>query len=182
MFNVSIKNRLTQEVVWPTFFPTMDKVNEWIALHAERGINGEAFGSFYSERRVLKSSSYEAALVESEVEIDGVMWVNLYPEYEYTVEDKTAEEEAQLAEDVLITSGKASTDKCNRVLNYLSGYNQSQEFTTEQINTMITTFSAVNSYLKAGMPSSALIAVNDATPDGVVVTEALKTKIIALLG
>ncbi len=109
-------------------------------------------------------------------------WVNLHPEYEYTIEDITTEHNAQVEENALVASGQISTDKCNRVLNYISGYNISQEFTTEQINTMMTTFSAVNSYLKAGMPNSALTAVNASTPDGVVVTEALKTKIIAMLG
>lgn len=108
-------------------------------------------------------------------------WVNLHPEYIYEISDITEEYESEQADLALIKSGKDSTNKCNKVLNYISGYNQSSNFTLEQINTMISTFSGVNAYLRAGMPETALLAASAAIPDGVVVTEELKTKIVSML-
>jgi len=87
-------------------------------------------------------------------------------------------EQAELA---MVNAGKAARAKCELVLDYIAGYNYAQAFTQEQITTMQTLFSDVELALRANRPDLSLGAVNAATPDGVVVTEALKTKVIELL-
>jgi len=212
MKKVTIKNRLTDEVTWITTFETEGLTNAWIAFQeGKEKPFGYDFGARQLPKKGLgydNEVDYEDDLVEDEfqktileawtesvvdeegnptgetIEHDAVIetWVNLLPEYEIEITDITVEYEAEQDEMALIKSGEESTNKCNKILNYLSGYNKAQNFTLEQINTMRTTFANVDSYLRAGMPESALIEVNSATPDGEVVTQVLKDKIIAMLG
>ena len=211
MKKVTIKNRLTDEVTWITTFETEELANAWIAFQeGKKKPFGYNFGAREVPKKGLgydKEVDYEDALVDSEfqktileawtenvvdeegnptgetIEHDAIVetWVNLFPEYEIVTTDITEEWEVEQDEIEKINLGKLATDKCQRVLNYISGYNLTSGFTLEQITAMQNTFADVESALRAGRPDLALIAVNNATPDGEVVTNALKDKIISML-
>jgi len=108
-------------------------------------------------------------------------WVHLFPEYTSTIIDITTEYNEKQDEISKIEAGKEARAKCQRVLDYIAGYNLVNEFTLEQISTMQSVFSDVEAALKANRPTLALNAVNAATPDGTVVTDELKAKVISML-
>jgi hypothetical protein len=97
---------------------------------------------------------------------------------DFTVEitDITATYEAEQRRASLQLEGRNSRLCCEEIMDYIGGYNLSQAFTTEQITSMISTFSTINTYLKAYMPRSAkpLIAALEVSP---IVSQVLKDDI-----
>lgn len=80
-----------------------------------------------------------------------------------------------------IKKGQEARMKCQNVLDYIAGENLERELTIEQITQMQTAFSEIESALRAGRPDLATMAANASTPDGIIVTQELKDKVIGLL-
>jgi hypothetical protein len=81
----------------------------------------------------------------------------------------------------MIDSGKVDREKCTRVLDYISAYNTNLNLSIEQITQMQTNFADAELALRSGRPTLASMFINTIQPDGVVITENLKNKVLSLL-
>lgn len=102
-------------------------------------------------------------------------------ESEYSVEivDVTAElaEQARIAD--LKAKGAAARIACQTALDLIAGHNIENAFTSEQITQMVITFAPIQQALMLNRPSLAKTLISAITPDGVIITEQLKTDILA---
>ena len=91
-------------------------------------------------------------------------WVNLDKEYTVTIEDITAQHEAEQELSELIQSGKNDESCCRDVIALLGGYNKKRSLPLASVQQMIQTFSTINELLKNNMPGTAKLAINAITP------------------
>jgi hypothetical protein len=76
--------------------------------------------------------------------------------------------------------GAAAREKCQKVLDVIAGYNESN-LTATQIDSMVTTFSPILIQLQMNRPTSALSLINSVTADGTIVTQEMKDIIVGIL-
>ena len=102
-------------------------------------------------------------------------------EYQVEILDVTAEHEEKARIDNLIKQGEQAKLACDRVMSLISGYNLTRNLTAEQITEMSTLFAPIIQCLMISRPSSAKALIGQVVPDGVLVTEQIKTDILAEL-
>ena len=193
MFKIEIKNRLTNEITNGATFETEELANAWIALQEAKGIKRKAFGRYYCEMDTPKKGlnyegeiDYNESLVESEFiknfdYKDPEQWVHLLAEYIIETEDITAEHELQKLINDTIAIGNMYGTRCKRALGYISGCNVNRELTEDQIDSMEVTFADAKEKLLIGRPDKAYSIIADITPDGIIVTDEIKTNVINIL-
>lgn len=99
----------------------------------------------------------------------------------FTVEDISAELEAEATKEAKIAAGKAAREACLSVLDYIAGCNLDKELSIEQITSMQQTFASVDAALKAGRPTFARNFIEAIVPDGYILTEEEKSQCLLLL-
>jgi len=195
MIKITIKDRATQETTnGPVKFPTNEEALEWVSIHVAKGESGKAWGLYYCERELPKKGlnydnevDYNEELLVEDGEFikefdnkDPEMWVRLHAEYEYTIEDVTAEHEAAALRRDTVAIGKLYKNRCEDALNYIAGCNVSR-LDEAQIDAMEITFEEVTTKLLKGRPDKAYGLIANITPDGTIVTEEIKTEMLAIL-
>lgn len=99
------------------------------------------------------------------------------------LEDKvsvvTAELAAETEREDRIKRGKQAREFSTLILDLVAGFNIDRQLTAEQITTMQTTFAPIMALLQAGRPTSAKPLIEAITPDGTIVTQAMKDAILS---
>lgn len=80
-------------------------------------------------------------------------------------------ETKRLTKEARKNSGKAAREVCNDILDLIAGFNLERSLTTEQIDTLKTTFATAKAYLSDGQPWGAKAAISVITPDEVLITQ-----------
>jgi hypothetical protein len=81
---------------------------------------------------------------------------------------------AKAQSEALIAAGAKADADCKRVLHLIGGFNLQPSRTQEQINGMVSTFGPIVQALTLGRPGVAKAMIQAITPDGTVVTQAMK--------
>lgn len=124
--------------------------------------------SYYDLDNVLQTGfrpvvdHYEAVPAVTET------WVNLDKEYTITIDDITAEYEAEKELQELIQVGKNDESCCRDVIALIGGYNKRRNLSLADIQAMIQTFASINEVLKNNMPGTAKVLINSITPDAII--------------
>ena len=92
-----------------------------------------------------------------------------------------AERAAEAALAAVEQAGIKAKADCDRVLNLIRGFNLQPGRTSEQTDAMSSAFAEVKAALEDGRPNKAKALIQAATPDGVVVTQAMKDAALSLL-
>jgi hypothetical protein len=102
---------------------------------------------------------------------------------EYTVEivDITSEVEAAAVQSAKIEAGRLAREACQKVLDLIAGYNLDRELSLSQISQLQTLMAAPEAALRAGRPTLAKQYITAVSPDGVLVTAAMKQDALSLL-
>jgi hypothetical protein len=175
MFKVSItkQGNLTHQAR----FPTEAEALAWLARE-------EANGSFGKPERweVLEEEPQEY-LSSSTLEYMGSETTQylLPAEYEVSIEDVSAQVEAEEQLKAKIQDGQKARQACQTVLDYIAGANLSKALTIEQITQMQTTLAQPEAALRAGRPTLAKQLIAAIVPDGTIVTEDEKQDCLNLL-
>jgi hypothetical protein len=77
--------------------------------------------------------------------------------------------------------GAKSRLACQNCLDIIAGFNLQRQLTAEQITAMQSSFSTIQTALMTSRPTSAKFLIEALTPDGVIVTEIMKSSILAEL-
>ncbi len=120
-------------------------------------------------------NSFEIGEVETVTEY-------LHPaEYTYEIIDITEEHNKEKQKQELLKKGKIARDRCQTAIDYIGGYNQTRELTTEQITSLISTFSQIDLFLYKCMPTSAKNAIQQIEVDGMLITQELVDGVLEIL-
>lgn len=96
-------------------------------------------------------------------------------EYTYEIQDLSQDVEYVRKQDMesKIAKGKAIKKLSDDILFLITGWNDAQSLTAEEINTLQTTFATIDAYLRAGRPFSAKPLIEAIEPSALVPQELL---------
>ena len=147
-----------------------------------------SFSAFAEFEVVVKRNNLETHRMVFSTEAKADAWIELHnhdkgafgPLGEFTTAktDITAQvqEEARLAN--VLAVGEKITDLCNSLSKMVVGYNYTRSLTALQIEEMTTTFSPIVTLVEGKRPFSAKPLIEAITPDGVVITEQMKSDLL----
>jgi hypothetical protein len=197
MISVIIKFRNGKEDFNAGRFPSVEAFNIWFAPYIDNKIFGEA-DSVKTEIIEISPAVYENG--EEIFELGGASYnppqysqilvvpavtetitTPIQGDYEVVIEDITEQYNRELLAQEKIAKGQAAREVCQKVLDYVAGANLDRELTIEQITDLQQTFAQAESALRAGRPTFAKIFISAIEPDGVLVTEEIKSNCLELL-
>jgi hypothetical protein len=166
MFKATVKN-LSNEITNEASFSTMGELNSWL----EKEIANESFGkAAYDE--IVRDEADPGIIIET---------INHAAEYTVEIEDITLVTEKRESLEDKRLKGANARKACIDALDVIAGYNLDRVLSAEQITQMQSTFGTIQSALMTNRPSSAKALITAITPDGVLVSEAMKEDILEVL-
>ena len=164
-------------------FDTESKADAWVQLHNhDNGAFGKPDKWVLEETATDEQKAFrgETRLREGCEVTEHQDCKEFFLAGDYTVlkTDITAQvqEEARLAN--VLAVGEKITDLCNSLSKMVVGYNYTRSLTALQIEEMTTTFSPIVTLVEGKRPFSAKPLIEAITPDGVVITEQMKSDLL----
>jgi hypothetical protein len=103
-------------------------------------------------------------------------WVNLDKEYTITIQDITAQYEADQELAKLIADGQNDENCCKDIVRLIGGYNKQRNLPLASVQQMLVSFAPINECLKNNMPGTAKALMAGITPDETIITQELVDK------
>lgn len=172
------------QVTHEATFANDELLNEWLATetlnlsfgHPERLIIDYAENPISEELKAL-------AIEVTQVDVNGEMryQYKIPSEFSYEIEDITLEVEKQSRIAQKIAIGQITDKACNDVFMLIQGYNVERQLSSEQKTEMTNLFLPALQAIQVRRPSQLKQYISSITPDGILVTEEMKSDILELL-
>ncbi len=181
MFEVNIKN-MNGEITHTMRLESLEKANEWIN---EVELDALPWG-YFKIRDILKSEAteYDLTLVTEEYEhlnSLGETEIRVKTSKDYTHETLDISSEVALEElrRARLCLGEDIRSLTNRIMNMIIGFNSERSLTKEQLDDMEVSFAPILSKLLVFRPDTAKDLIELISPDGILVTEEMKSELLA---
>lgn len=145
-------------------------LSEWTSVFADETHYEENWG--------------KAAYEESVFDVDGITIIETiqHPdEYVIIIEDITVQHEKDTLKQEMLAKGARARAVCQDCLDIIAGFNIDRVLTGAQVTQMQQTFGTIEALLRANRPASAKPLIEALTPDGVLVTQEMKSVILDVL-
>jgi hypothetical protein len=173
MKHIKITNAKTGRII------EHDLTDDFIGFFIQDRIEKKKFGELERWIPISSASEFELSREDNRRIIDSIAEIHVPNDFYIEVTDITAAYEAEERRVALISEGRNSRLCSDEIADLIGGYNLSRSFTSEEIITLLSTFSTINEHLKNKMPRTAkpLIATIEVSE---IVSQVLKDDIMAI--